>query len=61
MIQLNLTPQETILLYGFLSGVTEIVGEKSDIELLDKENTTKLLTSIMGKVADQLETQSNNN
>ena len=61
MIQLQLTPQETVLLYGFLEGVLNVVDTKPELELHDRENTTNLLTSIMGKVANQLETQSTNN
>jgi hypothetical protein len=61
MIQLNLTPQETVLLYGFLEGVLNKVHSTPDLELINRENTTNLLTSIMGKVADQIETQSTNN
>jgi len=61
MIQINLTPQETILLYGFLEGVLNKVNSTPDLELINKENTTLLLESIMGKVADELETKSNNN
>jgi hypothetical protein len=61
MIQINLTPQETILLYGFLEGVLNKVNTTPDLELINKENTTLLLESIMGKVADELETKSNNN
>ena len=61
MIQLQLTPQETVLLYGFLEGVLNVVDTKPELELHDRENTTNLLVSIMGKVADQLETQSTNN
>jgi hypothetical protein len=57
MPQINLTPQETVLLYGFLCGVTEVVAEKSDLELLDKENTTNLLISIMGKVETEINNQ----
>jgi hypothetical protein len=61
MINLNLTPQETIRLYGFLEGVLQVVKEKPELTLIDKENTTALLKSIMGKIADQLQHQSNNN
>ena len=61
MINLNLTAQETVLLYGFLEGVLNKVNESPDLELINRENTTNLLMSIMGKVADQLEEQSTNN
>jgi hypothetical protein len=61
MIPINLTPQETILLYGFLEGVLDKVHSTPDLELIDKENTTTLLESIMGKIATQLETSTNNN
>lgn len=57
MPQINLTPQETIVLCGFITGVLEIVTEKPDLELDDKENTTMLLTNVLAK----LETLNNNN
>jgi len=60
MPQINLTPQEIVLLHGFLNGVIEVVGEKSDIELLDKENTTNLLISIMDKVHTELHNPTTN-
>ena len=60
MIRLELTPQETIILYGFMQGILEQVNQSPDLELLDRKNTTALIESIMCKVADQLEDQSNN-
>ena len=60
MIRLELTPQETIILYGFMQGILEQVNKSPDLELLDRKNTTALIESIMCKVADQLEDQSNN-
>lgn len=61
MIQINLTPQETVILYGFLGGILEKVQSTPDLPLNDRENTTSLIESIMGKVATQLETSTNNN
>ena len=61
MIKLELTPQETVILYGFLGGVLEKVHSSPELELIDRENTTSLIESIMGKVATELEHQSQNN
>lgn len=61
MIRLELTPQETIVLYGFMEGMLEKVNATPELELIDRENTTALITSIMHKVADELENQSTNN
>lgn len=55
MITLELTPQETVLLYGFLEGVLNKVNESPELELMDRKNTTALITSIMSKVADEYE------
>ena len=55
MIKLELTPQETVLLYGFLEGVLNKVNESPELELIDRKNTTALITSIMSKVADEYE------
>jgi hypothetical protein len=54
MINLNLTPKETVILFGFLEGVLEVVAEKPSMDLIDKENTTTLLKSIMGKIETEL-------
>jgi hypothetical protein len=61
MIRLELTPQETIILYGFMQGMIEKVNASPELELIDRENTTALIESIMYKVATELENQSNNN
>jgi hypothetical protein len=61
MLQINLTPQETIILYGFMQGMLEKVHASPELELIDRENTTALIESIMQKVATELEHQSNNN
>jgi hypothetical protein len=60
MLQLNLTKQEIIMLFGFLQGVLESVNEKPEMELVDKKNTTALITSILGKVEAIFENQTNN-
>jgi hypothetical protein len=60
MIQLNLTPQETVILYGFLAGILEKV-QTTELTLRDRENSIALIESILGKVATQLETSSTNN
>ena len=59
MPQINLTPQETIILCGFLTGVLEVVDEKPELELQDKENTTALITSVLTKLETELQTQNN--
>jgi hypothetical protein len=61
MKKLSLTSQETILLYGFLKGVLEKVHSTPDMPLHDKENTTRLLESIMSKVDQQIENITTNN
>ena len=58
MIQINLTPQETVILFGFMKGVLEKVHATPDLELHDRENTTALLESILDKVAREVETSS---
>lgn len=61
MIQLNLTAQESIILCGFLQGCLEKVYATPELELIDRENTTNALESMMDKVVYELENQSNNN
>jgi hypothetical protein len=61
MINLNLTEEESKMTCGFLQAVLEIVEAKPKLELLDKENTTAVLTNIMRKLETELEHQSNNN
>jgi hypothetical protein len=58
MPQINLTPQETLMLTGFIAGVLEIVEEKSEMELVNKENTTAQLKSVMSKLEVLLEINS---
>ena len=60
MIQINLTPQETVILYGFLEGILDNVYMVDD-QLNNPELTTSLMESIMTKIATELETKSNNN
>jgi hypothetical protein len=59
MINLNLTEEESKMTCGFLQAVLEIVEAKPHLELLDKENTTAVLTSIMSKLETELQTQNN--
>jgi hypothetical protein len=59
MIQINLTPQETVILYGFLVGILEKVNETPDLPLNDRENSIALISSILHKVASEVETSSN--
>lgn len=58
MMQINLTPQETLVIFGFLKGVLEVVDEHSELELQDKENTTALITSVIYKLETLLENNS---
>jgi hypothetical protein len=60
MIQINLTPHETILLYSFLEKVYEKL-HMVHYELDNPELTSSLMESIMTKIATELETKSNNN
>jgi hypothetical protein len=60
MINLNLTEEESKMTCGFLQAVLEIVEAKPKLELLDKENTTAVLTNIMRKLETEIEHQSNN-
>ena len=57
MIQINLTEEESKMTCGFLQAVLEIVEAKPKLELLDKENTTAVLTSIMSKLETEIEAQ----
>ena len=59
MINLNLTEEESKMTCGFLQAVLEIVADKPDLTLLDKEHTTAVLTSIMSKLETELQTQNN--
>jgi hypothetical protein len=59
MINLNLTEEESKMTCGFLQAVLEIVEAKPQLELLDKEHTTAVLTSIMSKLETELQTQNN--
>ena len=60
MIQINLTQQETVIVYGFLAGILEKI-QTTELTLRDRENSIALIESILGKVATQLETSSTNN
>jgi hypothetical protein len=57
MLQINLTEEESKMTCGFLQAVLEIVEAKPQLELLDKEHTTAVLTSIMSKLETQIELQ----
>jgi hypothetical protein len=59
MINLNLTEEESKMTCGFLQAVLEIVEAKPQLELLDKEHTTAVLTSIMSKLETELQIQNN--
>jgi hypothetical protein len=61
MIQLNLTQQESLILYGFLQSVLEKVYATPELELIDRERTTNALESIMSNIATQIERTTNNN
>ncbi len=60
MIQLTLTPQETIMLYGLLEGTLEKL-RLTDLPLYNQQNAIDIVGSVMVKIADQLEHQENNN
>jgi hypothetical protein len=55
MIKLELTTQETVVLYGLLENLLKAVNEHPNLELENRANTTALIISIMGKVADEIE------
>ena len=55
MLQINLTEEESKMMCGFLQAVLEIVEAKPQLELLDKENTTAVLTSVMSKLETEIE------
>jgi len=61
MITLELTTQETVVLYGLLEGLLNAVNEHPNLELENRANTNALIISIMGKVADEVENQTTNN
>ena len=61
MPQINLTPEELLILQGFMYGILEIVEEKPEMELPNKEHTTAVLTSIMDKIHTELHNQSTDN
>jgi len=60
MIQLNLTPQETIMLYGLLEGTMEKLTT-TELPLNDRENTFNLISSVMFKIVSHLDNQTTNN
>ena len=60
MINLNLTEEESKMTCGFLQAVLEIVEAKPKLELLDKENTTAVLTNIMRKLETEINNQTTN-
>jgi hypothetical protein len=57
MITLELTTQETVVLYGLLENLLKAVNQHPNLELENRANTTALIISIMGKVADEVENQ----
>ena len=58
---LNLTQTEALTLYGFMEMLMNKVDAAPDLELIDRENTTALITGVMKKIADELENQRTNN
>ena len=60
MLQINLNEEESKMLCGFLQAVLEIVEAKPYLTLLDKENTTAVLTSIMSKLETEINNQTTN-
>lgn len=48
-------------MYGFMQGMIEKVKATPDLDLIDRENTTNTIESIMHKVIDQLDNQQTNN
>ena len=60
MIQLNLTPQETIMLYGLLEGTMEKLTT-TELPLNDRENTFNIISSVMFKIVSHLDNQTTNN
>ena len=61
MITIQLTLKETLIMYGFMQGMIEKVKATPDLDLIDRENTTNTIESIMHKVIDQLDNQQTNN
>ena len=61
MMTLNLTQTEALTLYGFMEMLMNKVDAAPDLELIDRENTTALITGVMKKIADELENQRTNN
>ncbi len=57
MIEITLSPQEAILLYGLLEGTIENVQNYDNLPLNNRELTYNLLQSIMEKIADDMENQ----
>lgn len=54
MIQVNLTPQETVLLYGILEGTLDNLTVQTADKLSNPELTLSLIESVMGKIAKQV-------
>ena len=61
MITIQLTLKETLIMYGFMQGMIEKVKATPELDLIDRENTTNTIESIMHKVIDQLDNQTTNN
>lgn len=61
MITIQLTPQETVVLYALMEKMLQQVNDSTDLELINRDKAISLIESIMGKVADQLGDQSINN
>jgi hypothetical protein len=60
MPQINLTPEENNMLYGFIQGILEVVAEKPEMELPNKEHTTAVMTNVMRKVETEYNNQTTN-
>jgi hypothetical protein len=60
LLQINLTPQEATTLHGFIYGVLEVVEEKSELQLPNKERTTAVMTNILDKLHTELHNPTTN-
>jgi hypothetical protein len=60
MIQLNLTTQESLILYGFIEACLEKVYDSPELELNNRENTTNALESMMCKIMTQIDPTTTN-
>ena len=61
MQQLELTPQETIILYGFIAGTLETMRERGISNLSHPELTVSIMESIVSKLGVILNNVAPNN